>query len=265
MRPFAASATRRKIGENMTIQSEFRGSVRRDPDKLVSVLARPEALTLPLARTALLVVDMQNSYGARGGFRDIIGRSLDGVKEVVDNNVRIIDAARRAGLTIIFLQTGWDKELKTAGTIDSPNWHKSNPMKLMRQRPELKGKILTHGSWDYELMREIVPAPEDIIVTKTRYSGFHGTHLDGLLKARNVRHLIITGLTSNVCVESTLRDAYHHEYFCVLIEDATQHSGPPYIRDAVLYNVETFLGWVTSTDAICAALDTVAPATVAAG
>ena len=223
----------------------------------MSVPAKPEALTLPLARTALLVVDMQNSYGARGGFRDIIGRSLDGVKEVVNNNVRVIDAARRAGLTIIFLQTGWDKDLQTAGTTESPNWHKSNPMKLMRQRPELKGKILTHGSWDYELMQEIVPAPEDIIVTKTRYSGFHGTHLDGLLKARNVRYLVITGLTSNVCVESTLRDAYHHEYFCLLIEDATQHSGPPYIRDAVLYNVETFLGWVTSTDTICAALATV--------
>jgi ureidoacrylate peracid hydrolase len=230
----------------------------------VAIPARPDPFTLALAATALVVVDMQNSYGAPGGFRDLIGRSLDGVQQVVANNIRVIEAARRAGLPIVFLQTGWDPDLKSAGTPDSPNWHKSNPMRLMRQRPELRGKILTHGSWDHALMDGIVPGPDDMIVPKSRYSGFFGTHLDSLLRARGVRNLILTGLTSNVCVETTLRDAYHHEYFCLLVEDATQHSGPPFVRDAVLYNVETFFGWVAATDAVCAALDAAAPAPAAA-
>jgi ureidoacrylate peracid hydrolase len=223
--------------------------------KSVDVPARPDAIRLPLAGTALVVVDMQNSYGSPGGFRDLIGRKMDGMKQVIGNNARVIDAARNAGLTIVFLQTGWDAELKNAGGPCSPNYHKSNPLKLMRERPEMKGKILTQGSWDFELMPEIVPAAEDIIILKPRYSGFKGTNLDAMLRERNIRHLIITGLTSNVCVESTIRDAYHQEYFCLLIEDATQHSGPPFTRDAVIYNVETFFGWVTSTDAICRTLN----------
>jgi ureidoacrylate peracid hydrolase len=225
-----------------------------DQTDVVSVPAKPEALDLPLSSTALIVVDMQNSYGSPGGFRDLIGRKMDGMREVIGNNVRVIEAARHAGLPIVFLQTGWDPELKSAGGPASPNYHKSNPMKLMRERPELRGKILTQGSWDFELMPEIVPAPADIIIFKARYSGFRGTNLDAVLRERGIRHLIVIGLTSNVCVESTIRDAYHLEYFCLLIEDATQHSGPPFTRDAVIYNVETFFGWATSTEAICTAL-----------
>ena len=232
--------------------------VTRNYDRLVQVSARPEPIELPLSRTALIVVDMQNGYGSPGGYRELMRGKLTGVEEVIGNNVRIIEAARRAGVTIVFLQNGWDAELKNTGGPDSPNWHKSNPLKMMRTRAELRGKILTHGSWDYELMPDIVPQPEDFIVPKACYSGFCGTELDRILRTRNIRHLIVTGLTSNVCVESTIRDAYHREYFCLLIEDATQHSGPKFTQDAVLYNVETFLGWVASTDAICATLKTAA-------
>jgi ureidoacrylate peracid hydrolase len=153
------------------------------------------------------------------------------------------------------LQNGWDAELKTAGGPNSPNWHKSNPLKTMRARPELKGKILTHGSWDYEFVDELKPAPSDIIVPKARYSGFCGTALDNILRARDIRHLIFVGIATNVCVESTIRDAYHREFFCILAADATQQSGPAFIQDATLYNVERFLGWVATTDAICSALE----------
>jgi ureidoacrylate peracid hydrolase len=75
-----------------------------------------------------------------------------------------------------------------------------------------------------------------------------------LLRERNIRTLIVTGIASNVCVESTIRDALFREYFCVFVHDATQESGPAFIQDAVIYNVETFLGWVSSTDAVCGAL-----------
>src|SRR5262249_60100408 len=168
---------------------------------------------LPMSSTALVVVDMQNSYGSPGGFRDLIGRKMDGMREVIENNVRVIDAARNAGLPIVFLQTGWDPELKNAGGPQSPNYHKSNPLKLMRNKPELKGKILTEGSWDFELIPGIVPTADDLVIVKPRYSGFKSTNLDATLRQRNIRHLIVTGLTANVCVETTIRDAYHLEYF----------------------------------------------------
>ena len=67
--------------------------------------------------------------------------------------------------------------------------------------------------------------------------------------------LVFTGIATNVCVESTLRDAYFREFFCILIDDATQQAGPPFIQDATVYNVETFLGWVTGTAEFCRAVE----------
>jgi ureidoacrylate peracid hydrolase len=220
----------------------------------IRLAARPDALELTPERAALIVVDLQNGYASPGGFRDLAGRDIRPAPRVIANTQRLIAAARTGGLAVVFLQNGWDKELKTAGGPDSPNWHKSNPLALMRARPELRGKILTHGSWDYALVDGIRPEPGDFIVPKARYSGFCGTDLDNILRARNIRQLVFAGIATNVCVESTLREAYHREYFCVLVADATQQSGPDFVQDAVLYSVETFLGWVTTTDAFCDAL-----------
>lgn len=228
-----------------------------DRPRTVRLDARPEPIEFIANQTAVVVVDLQNGYASPGGYRELIGQDVGPARAAVANGLRILDAARAAGLTVIMLQNGWDEELKTAGGPNSPNWHKSNPLKTMRARPELKGKILTHGSWDYAFVDELKPAPSDIIVPKARYSGFCGTALDNILRARDIRHLIFVGIATNVCVESTIRDAYHREFFCILAADATQQSGPAFIQDATLYNVERFLGWVATTDAICSALESV--------
>jgi ureidoacrylate peracid hydrolase len=222
--------------------------------RAVRLQARPEPLDIDLGETALVAVDLQNGYASPGGYRELTGQDVSGARQVVANARRLLDAARAAGLTVILLKNGWDAELKSAGGPRSPNWHKSNPLKLMRARPELKARILTHGSWDYEFVDDIRPAAGDIVVPKARYSGFCGTALDNILRARNIRNLIFAGIATNVCVESTLREAYHREFFCILVEDAISQSGPPFIQDATIYNVEHFLGWVTQTDAMCAAL-----------
>jgi ureidoacrylate peracid hydrolase len=223
------------------------------PTRRMRLAARPEPIELPATTTALIIVDMQNGYASPGGYRDLMGRDIGPAKAVIRNTVRILEAARGVGATVVFLQNGWDAALKSSGGPGSPNWHKSNPLKLMRSRPELSGKVLTAGSWDYELVEDIVPLPNEFIVPKARYSGFCGTELDNILRSRNIRHLILTGIATNVCVESTLREAYHREYFCVLVEDATQQSGPDFVQKAVVYSVETFLGWVTTTEQLCTA------------
>ena len=224
------------------------------PTRIAKVDARPEPIELPVSRTAVVVVDLQNGYASPGGYRDLVGRDIAPARGVIENTLRLVKQARSSGMTIVFLKNGWDPELKTSGGQGSPNWYKSNPLKLMRERAELAGKILTHGTWDYEFVEDVRPLPGDFVVPKARYSGFCGTDLDGVLRARDVRHLIFTGIASNVCVESTLRDAYFREYFCIFVEDATQQSGPSFIQDAVVYNVETFFGWVTDTRSICTAL-----------
>lgn len=222
----------------------------RKPDSL-SLPATPETFPMSPQETALIVVDMQNAYSKPGGYIDIQGFDLSEAKGVIDRIARIIEASRAMGIQVIFFQNGWDAEKQEAGTPDSPNWWKSNALKLMRAEPELDGTLITRGTWDYELVDELKPGPDDIVLSKPRYSGFHGTQLDQILRARRIRNLLFVGIATNVCVESTLRDAYFLEYFPILIHDAAMQAGPPEIQAATVYNVEKFFGWVTSTSDFC--------------
>jgi ureidoacrylate peracid hydrolase len=216
--------------------------------------ARPEPIRLNPETTAIIVVDMQNAYASEGGYVDQAGFDVAPAAAVIGNVARVLDTARAAGMPIVFLQNGWDGDYAEAGTPNSPNWHKSNALKTMRARPELAGKLLARGTWDYELVDALSPQPGDLRVHKPRYSAFFNSQLDSVLRARNIRTLVFVGIASNVCVESTLRDGFHLEYFGVMLEDATHHLGPDFIREATIYNVEKFFGWVGTTADFCTAV-----------
>lgn len=220
----------------------------------VTLPARPEPVRLDPATTAVIVIDMQNAYASLGGYVDIAGFDISGAAGVIGRIGQVLDTARSAGMQVVFLQNGWDGDYVEAGTPGSPNWHKSNALKTMRARPELKGQLLARGGWDYELVDALAPQPGDIRVHKTRYSAFFNSQLDSVLRARGIRTLIFVGIASNVCVESTLRDAFHLEYFSVMIDDATHHLGPDFVHQATLYNVETFFGWVSNVADFCGAV-----------
>ena len=215
-------------------------------DCTFSLPARPEGLSLDARETAVIVIDMQNAYATPGGYVDLAGFDISGAQSTIANIRTTLDAARAAGIQVVFLQNGWDPDYVEAGTPKSPNWHKSNALKTMRRNPNLKGQLLARGSWDYELVDDLAPKPGDIRVHKTRYSAFFNSQLDSILRARGIRNLIFVGIATNVCVESTLRDGFHLEYFCTVLEDATHHLGPAFIQQASLYNIETFFGWVST-------------------
>ncbi|EGI75643.1 pyrimidine utilization protein B [Hylemonella gracilis] len=216
--------------------------------------ARPEPLLLQPSNTALIVVDMQNAYASLGGYVDSAGFDISGAQGTIASIGRCIAAARQAGVLVVYLQNGWDARYVEAGGPQSPNYYKSNALKTMRAKTELSGKFLAKGGWDYELVDALKPAPGDIVVPKPRYSGFFNSALDSTLRGRGIRNLVFTGIATNVCVESTLRDAFHLEYFAVMLEDATHQLGSPEIQKGVVYNVETFFGWVANVDAFCQTL-----------
>jgi ureidoacrylate peracid hydrolase len=225
----------------------------------VTLPARPEPLRIVPSETAIIVVDMQNAYASEGGYIDIAGFDVSGAKATIAKTAQVLDVARANDVLVIFFQNGWDAEYVEAGTPGSPNWHKSNALKTMRARPELAGTLLAKGGWDYALVDELEPQAGDIVVPKTRYSGFFNTNMDSILRARGIRTLVFCGVATNVCVESSLRDAFHLEYFPVLLEDAANHAGPDFVRDAAIYNIETFFGWVTTVQDFCGAIGQVAP------
>jgi ureidoacrylate peracid hydrolase len=226
----------------------------------VTLPARPEPLRLRPGETALIIVDMQNAYASEGGYLDHAGFDISGAAAAIAAISKAADAARAARIPVFYFQNGWDAGYKEAGGPGSPNWHKSNALKTMRRKPELEGRFLAKGGWDYALVDALAPKPGDFVVPKTRYSGFFNTNMDSMLRARGVRNLVFTGIATNVCVESSLRDAFHLEYFGVMLEDATHHAGPDYIQKATVYNVETFFGWVSTVADFCGAIGQQPPA-----
>jgi ureidoacrylate peracid hydrolase len=220
----------------------------------VELPARPEAIAFPPSQTALIVVDMQNAYATQGGYLDLAGFDVSATKPVIAKIHQAVTAARAAGIQIIWFQNGWDDQYIEAGDAGSPNFHKSNALKTMRKRPELQGTLLSKGSWDYALVDELTPQAGDIVLPKPRYSGFFNTPLDSMLRSRGIRHLIFTGIATNVCVESTLRDGFFLEYFGVVLEDATYQAGPTFAQQAAIFNIETFFGWVSNVDTFCESL-----------
>ena len=202
----------------------------------------------------MIVVDMQNAFVSKGGMFDLAGFDISGAAPAVAATRRLLKASRRAGVKVIYLQMSYRPDLGDAGDASSPNYHKELGITMMRQRPELRGKLLVDNSWDWQIVEALQPEPGDHVVRKSRYSGFCGTDLEAYLRAGNIRYLLFTGVATNVCVESTARDAYFAEFWPIMVEDAMNHSGPDFNRQATLWNFEHVFGWVTRADDVVALL-----------
>ncbi len=227
--------------------------------KSIDLKARPENLSLAAKETAIIVIDMQNAYASKQGYVDLAGFDISGAAGTIGNIDKVLKAARKAGIQIVYLQNGWDPDYVEAGTELSPNYHKSNALKTMRRNPNLQGQLLARGGWDYEIVDALAPQPGDIRVHKTRYSAFFNSQLDSILRSRGIRNLVFVGIATNVCVESTLRDGFHLEYFGIMLEDATHHLGPEFLQKATVYNIETFFGWVSTVEDFLTSVKDVSP------
>jgi ureidoacrylate peracid hydrolase len=214
--------------------------------------ARPAPIEIDPARSAVIVVDMQNSFASKGGMFDLVGIDISGAPAAIEATARVLAAARKGGVAVIYLQMGFKPDLSDAGDASVPVHHKELALIMMRARPELK--LLIEDSWDWQIVDALKPEPGDTVIRKARYSGFVRTGLDEHLAGRGIRHLLFTGIATNICVESTARDAYFRDYFPILVEDAMNRSGPDFVRQATLWNFEHALGWVTDTAEVVRAL-----------
>ena len=221
--------------------------------------SKPGPIEVELTKCAVVVVDMQNAFASKGGMLDLAGVDISNAPRVVSSIKTVVNAARQASVPIVYVQMGYKPDLSNSGGPHSPNWHKELAMHLMRCRPELKGKLLTEGTWDFAIVEDLNPEPGDLVVIKTRYSGFAGTTLDSQLRTRGIRYLFFVGIATNVCVESTLRDAYFQDYWPILIADGAMPAGPATLHEATLFNVENFFGWTIRAEEFVRAIKTTKP------
>jgi ureidoacrylate peracid hydrolase len=226
---------------------------------MLQLNTKPEPIEIDAAKSAVVVVDMQNAFASKGGMLDIAGIDISGAQQVVQNIAAVLKDARANSIPVVHLQMGYKPDQSNAGGPNSPNFHKELAMTLMNRRNELRGKLLTEGTWDFEIVDALKPQPNDLVVIKTRYSGFAGTPLDSMLRTRGIRYLVFAGIATNVCVESTLRDAYFLDYWPILLRDGAMAAGGAAAHDATLFNVENFFGWTLTAEEFLATLASATP------
>ena len=221
----------------------------------VTLNAKPEAVSVNLQRTAMIVVDMQNDFAAKGGMFDLAGIDISPIRKIVPPTANIISQARKSGIRIIYLKMAFQPDLSDAGPHDAPNWLKHQRLHIGTANHAPDGspsRILVRDTWDTDVIDELKPGRGDIVIYKHRFSGFYETELDATLKRLNIKYLIFAGATTSVCVESTLRDATFRDYVPVLLADTTAEPiGNGFERtnyEASLLVIQTLFGWVSDSN-----------------
>jgi nicotinamidase-related amidase len=254
----SAAANRWGVGERTVDLVRTRPEPRR-----ARLSAAPQDLVVDLARAALVVVDMQNDFCAKGGYLDHRGVDYTQDRKPIEPIRGLAPVLRAAGVPIVWLNWGVRADLLNA-----------SPALLHAHAPDGRGPglgetipggapILREGSWGAAIVDELVPDDGDIRVTKYRYSGFWDTPLDTILRNLAVTTLFFAGVNADQCVMTTLQDAMFLGYDCVMVEDCVGTTSPAYCMEATLYNVKLLFGFVTGSQAIRAAV--VEEAAVAGG
>ena len=185
---------------------------------------------------ALIVVDVQNDFCADEGFFAKAGNDVSMAQEMLPNLRRLIDGARAAGVQVIFVQGIYDPVY-----LPAP-WYERNT------RLNFEVPRCISGTWGADFYG-VAPLESETIVRKHRYSAFVNTELDLILRSRQIRTVITTGVATNICVESTSRDAFMRDYYVALVDDASA----AYSREqhqAALMNISIGFGVVTKVDEI---------------
>ena len=189
--------------------------------------------------SVLIVVDVQNDFVHAGGVFGKAGMELGSMQASVEKLLPLIDAARMAGVPVIFIKTHHDA------------WNNSPAFDDRSVRQTAGTEICATGSWGADYYR-VQPTVLDYEVIKHRYSAFVGTTLEVVLRSLGRTTVLVTGVTTNVCVESTVRDACMRDYRAVLVADCAGAPTPAEHENAV-YNVRTYFGSVTDSAALLAA------------
>jgi ureidoacrylate peracid hydrolase len=170
-----------------------------------------------MGKTALVVVDMQNDFGSKDGMLDLAGIDISGIRKAIVPTAKALASARHVGIKIVYLKMAFRSDLSDFGASDSPNRLKHPPFvgKSTHAPDGRESRILIRDTWNTDIIDELKPQPDDLVVYKHRFSGFYQTELDATLRKLGIQYLIIACCTTSVCVESTVRDAMYRDYVCV--------------------------------------------------
>jgi nicotinamidase-related amidase len=221
--------------------------------------AEPYPFELDPSRAALVIIDMQRDFLEAGGFGAALGNDVSLLRRTIVPSRQLLEQARAAGLTVIHTREGHRPDL-----ADLPPTKKARgnlPAGIGDAGP--MGRILVRGEDGHDIIPELYPKPGEPVVDKPGKGAFHATDLDAMLKNRGVAQLIVCGVTTEVCVHTTVREANDRGYECVVVSDCVGSYFPEFheIGLKMIAAQGGIFGWVASSEAVAAAL----PATGANG
>ena len=218
----------------------------------VEVPAEPSPFRLAAGNTALIVIDMQRDFLLPGGFGESLGNDVDQLLKVVPPLAGLIAAARAAGIMVIHTREGHQPDLS-----DCP------PAKLSRGAPSKRigdegkyGRILIRGEYGHDIVDELAPIDGEVVIDKPGKGAFYATELQDILTTGGITQLLITGVTTEVCVHTTTREANDRGYECLVVSDCVGSYFPEFQRVGLemIKAQGGIFGWVADTTAVIPAL-----------
>jgi len=240
------------------------------PARAVRVDAMPKAVTLDLARTAIVVIDMQNDFCTAGGWLDRIGVDVTPTARATAGLQALLPVLRGAGVPVVWVNWGNRPDRLNLSPallhVYNPGGEGIGLGDPLPRGPGLDGsRVLEKASWGAAVVDALPAAPADIHVDKFRMSGFPDTPLDSILRNLRLDTLLFGGVNADQCVMATLQDANFLGYDTVLLEDCSATTSPRFCWDATLYNVRQCFGFTLSGAELAGAVATMSDATMPDG
>ncbi|MCZ7834080.1 MULTISPECIES: cysteine hydrolase family protein [Atlantibacter] len=213
--------------------------------------AQPFAYSFDPATTALIVIDMQRDFVEPHGFGEALGNDVSLLRRAIDPCRRLLDAARRAGLFVVHTREGHRPDLSNCPAAKLTRGGKT----FIGQQGTM-GRILIQGEPGHDIIPELYPQAGEPIIDKPGKGAFFATDLHLILQARGIRSLIICGVTTEVCVQTTAREANDRGYEVLIPEDCCASYFPEFHRAALemIKAQGAIVGWVSDADAVIDAL-----------
>jgi nicotinamidase-related amidase len=214
--------------------------------------AEPYEFAFAPATAALVIIDMQRDFLEPGGFGESLGNDVSRLRRTIEPTRHLLEAARGAGLVVIHTREGHRPDLADLA-----------PAKRARGNPALRigdeaamGRLLVRGEPGHDIIPELNPLPGEPVVDKPGKGAFYATDLDAILKHRGIRQLIVCGVTTEVCVNTTVREANDRGFDCLVLEDCVGSYFPEF-QEMGLKMIKAqggIFGWVGRSESVVAAL-----------